>query len=70
MRRPCVLRCMGYSGFFRCCAVRAALAPPETRPGGASLRSAAPESSPFASAKQRAYRQRSLPGRLRTPRTA
>ncbi len=27
-------------------------------------------SSPFASAKQRAYRQRSLPGRLRTPRTA
>ncbi|MGA9141847.1 MAG: hypothetical protein WBZ29_16595, partial [Methanocella sp.] len=42
MRRPCLLRRMGYSGFFRCFAVRAALAPPETRPGGASLRSAAP----------------------------
>ncbi|MGA9141361.1 MAG: hypothetical protein WBZ29_14135 [Methanocella sp.] len=42
MRRPCLLRRMGYSGFFRCCAVRAALAPPETRPGCASLRSAAP----------------------------
>ncbi len=42
VRRPCLLRRMCYSGFFRCCAVRAALAPSETRPGGASLRSAAP----------------------------
>ncbi len=61
---------MGYSGFFRCCAVRAALAPPETRPGGASLRSAAPGRVPSQALSNAPFGQRSLPGRLRTPRTA
>ncbi len=70
VRRPCMLRCMDYSGFFRCCAVRAALAPSETRPGGASLRSAAPGRVPSQALSNAPFGQRSLPGRLRTPRTA
>ncbi len=52
VRRPCLLRRTCYYGFFRCSAVRAALAPPETRPGGAF---GCARSSPFASAKQRAF---------------
>ena len=58
---------MGYSGFFRCCAVRAALAPSRTSPAAPSLRQASTASQALSNA---ACRQRSLPGRLRTPRTA
>ena len=51
---------MGYSGFFRCSTVRAALAP---REHGHRLRFAAPGHRFAASAKRHAYRQCPLPGR-------